>query len=340
MHSFRKYGTTYARRRGTQKDFVDYRARWKSKKRVQDDYADIVLPWHDIKTAAALCIGGPVKYKVKDGCGISDEWLINHVTPGIASQFNDAVAAILAKPLLWATFDPGVSSLVPASIRQRVVTAYNALGEDARLADDQNPIEKVELVCYENNGEVIIDEIPNDVQMAVAGAGGNAETNWKNAMFAKVSNVERRQVIIQNNQANHYAMTDRRFRTLEANTSRIALQPVVRPVHRAGGQQPAPAPATLMNCPRDLYVLWQEYQHGIGGRKAARLFTPSERGRVKFKYSRRKIIWGAIDRMVRGGDIAQVACDRIYEVYGRLSVCAMATAMRQDEKNGGHPQLQ
>ena len=59
--------------------------------------------------------------------------------------------------------------------------------------------------------------------------------------------------------------------------------PVVRPAHRAGGQQQAPAPATLMNWPCDLYVLWQEYQHGIGGRKAARLFTLSERGRVKFK---------------------------------------------------------
>ena len=142
MHSTRKYGTTRSRRRGTPKDFVDYRARWRIK-RMQEKYADVLLPWPDVKAAASLCVGGPVKYKVKEGCGISDEWLVLHVAPGIASQFGNEVAAILAKPLLWAVFDPDISSMVPASIRQRVVTACNALGEDLRLADNQNPIEKV-----------------------------------------------------------------------------------------------------------------------------------------------------------------------------------------------------
>ena len=43
--------------------------------------------------------------------------------------------------------------------------------------------------------------------------------------------------------------------------------------------------------------------------------------------------------MVRGGVPAQVAIDRIYEVYGRLNVSAMVKAMRQDERHGGHQQL-
>jgi hypothetical protein len=30
--------------------------------------------------------------------------------------------------------------------------------------------------------------------------------------------------------------------------------------------------ATLMPTPRRLHDLWQEYEHGVGGRKAARLF--------------------------------------------------------------------
>ena len=97
--------------------------------------------------------------------------------------------------------------------------------------------------------------------------------------------------------------------------------------------------ATLSKCPRNLYVLWQEYEFGLGGRKPAREFTPAERGRVKFKYSRRKIIWGAINRMVLGGNTAQAAIDKIYEMYGRLNVSAMAAAMREDEKRGGHQQL-
>mmetsp|Transcript_1837 Transcript_1837/g.5364 ORF Transcript_1837/g.5364 Transcript_1837/m.5364 type:complete len:128 (-) Transcript_1837:56-439(-) len=105
------------------------------------------------------------------------------------------------------------------------------------------------------------------------------------------------------------------------------------------GDQLGPVPTTLMVCSRNLYVLWQEYEFGVGGRNPARLFTSVERGRVKFKYSRRKIIWGGIDRMVRGGATAQVAIDKIYEVYGKLNVSAMTSAMRQDEKNGGHQQL-
>ena len=340
MHSNKKYATTRARRCGQPRDDVDYRARWKIK-RIQDKYADVTLPWPDVKVAAALCTGGPVKYKVKEGCGISDQWLKENVAPGIASQFSGPVAAVFAKPLLWAVYDPDVSSLVPASIRQRIVAAYNALGEDAMLADDQNPIEKVLLTCYESGGQVFIEEIPNDVQMAPpGGAGGNVRSQWETAMLAKVACLEQRMVVVQNNQTSHHAMVDRRLRNLEANTSRIALQPVARPIHGGGGGGgEARAPAATLAKPRDLYQLWQEYEFGIGGRKPARQFTSVERGAVKFTYSRRKIIWDAIDRMVRSGVTAQVAIDRIYGVYGRLNVSAMVRAMRQDERHGGHQQL-
>ena len=45
---------------------------------------------------------------------------------------------------------------------------------------------------------------------------------------------------------------------------------------------------TLSKCPRSLYILLQEYQFDIGGRKPARLFTSEERGRLNFNYSLRK----------------------------------------------------
>ena len=35
---------------------------------------------------------------------------------------------------------------------------------------------------------------------------------------------------------------------------------------------------------KDFYILWEEYQKGIGGRKAARVFTREERGWV-FTYT-------------------------------------------------------
>ena len=85
--------------------------------------------------------------------------------------------------------------------------------------------------------------------------------------------------------------------------------------------------------PRNLHVLWQEYQEGIGGdRKAARLFTTEERGKVKHKYHRRKVVWDLISRLIRAG---HTACDRIYNVYGQdKSVTYIINKLKNDRRNG------
>ncbi len=100
--------------------------------------------------------------------------------------------------------------------------------------------------------------------------------------------------------------------------------------------------STLSPTPRSRYILWQEYEVGIGGRKPARLFTPAERGKVKYSYHRRKVVWDVIASLVRAGDTAQVAIDRIYEVYGAaMTVSHIINMMRRDRRtyNGCHPQL-
>jgi hypothetical protein len=100
--------------------------------------------------------------------------------------------------------------------------------------------------------------------------------------------------------------------------------------------------STLSPTPRSVYILWQEYEVGIGGRKPARLFTPVERGKVKYTYHRRKVVWDVIAMRVRAGDTAQVAIDRIYELYGAgTTVSNIINTMRRDRMtyNGCHPQL-
>ena len=42
--------------------------------------------------------------------------------------------------------------------------------------------------------------------------------------------------------------------------------------HAAAGSNRAMMLATLMPTPRSLHDLWQEYEHGVGGRKAAMFF--------------------------------------------------------------------
>ena len=93
--------------------------------------------------------------------------------------------------------------------------------------------------------------------------------------------------------------------------------------------------ASLMPTPRSLHDLWNEFQHGIGGRKAARLFTSAERGRSKYKFHRRKIVWDIISALVRAGHTADTAVDRIYAVYGgQKSVTDIINGIKKDKQNG------
>jgi hypothetical protein len=107
----------------------------------------------------------------------------------------------------------------------------------------------------------------------------------------------------------------------------------------------APALASALSSnPRTRYSLWDEYEHGgIGVRKAARTFTREERGRVKHKYVRRKPVWDTNAALVRAGLLAQVAIDRIYNVYGRAtSITTIINQLRVDIRSGTilHPSLQ
>jgi hypothetical protein len=85
----------------------------------------------------------------------------------------------------------------------------------------------------------------------------------------------------------------------------------------------------------------QLYQEGLGGRKAARLFTAQERGKVKHKFTRRKIVWDLMKALLRRGLTYQRACDRIYSVYGHATpVTRIINRLKIDRCNGNlHPDL-
>jgi len=57
-------------------------------------------------------------------------------------------------------------------------------------------------------------------------------------------------------------------------------------------------------------MLWREYQFGIDGKKAAKLWDRNEINssrRMKQKYWRRNHVWQAIARLVRGGRTAELS---------------------------------
>jgi hypothetical protein len=125
------------------------------------------------------------------------------------------------------------------------------------------------------------------------------------------------------------------FGVVNKSIRRIAIQPARRVRNNNANEI---RNAALPPNPRSLHVLWQEYEFGIGGRKSAKWFTTEERGRVKYSYYRRKVIWDRIAAMIRAGWMSATAVDRIPEVYGaNSSVTMVINAMRRHRSND-HPQ--
>jgi Transcriptional activator of glycolytic enzymes len=113
---------------------------------------------------------------------------------------------------------------------------------------------------------------------------------------------------------------------------------VAGPVHIAQqqGMQSEGDSGEVLLCPRprSLHDLWEEYVNGLDGRKPARLLAYHERGRVKHKFHRRKVVWDLISGLIRQGLTANAAIDRIYSVYGaQTSVTTIINAVKYDKKH-------
>ena len=82
-----------------------------------DRYISCTLPYPDEKVAGALAVGGPVKYTLKEGCGIYDDWIQEHVVPNIYRFFEERVANVFGYALLWFLFlskNKGTSPFFPS----------------------------------------------------------------------------------------------------------------------------------------------------------------------------------------------------------------------------------
>jgi len=149
-HSMQKFPSTYARRNGCSRDDVNARGR-RQQKTVVDRYIDMSLPYPDAKVAAVLAIGGPVRYRCKNGSNISDAFLRSHVVPNMiqSQHINEGVSMVLALPLLWSALDPGMENYMPGWLRGRIVAAYATVRQ---LPEGGNPVEKVPLIISGHGG--------------------------------------------------------------------------------------------------------------------------------------------------------------------------------------------
>ncbi len=370
-HSIRKYATSKARGGGCHKDEVDYRARWKGKKRQQDDYTSVRLTWPDAKVAKALCTGGCIGYKIQASSGITDDWILKYVVPKLNAKLNRgrrAVSLVLGKALLWKIF-ADEKNYLPPEISKRVKAAYADIGEGrCSLEEGQNPVKKVYLNVYNDEQNVIIEEMYQDGEDERTGThtlqnldgGLRSELRFLNTQILGLrrENDDRRREnlriddrhmqMLRIMNRNIVSIADdiralKRQRVEDTSTAEVIGDAVVRNTVREDAvMEGIDVNAKLSRGPISAEQLWNEYQFGIGSHKPAKKFTRRERGKVKSTYSRRKIVWKCIEEMVRGGHTASSVCQTIHRVYGpRGNMTAVIEAMHKDMKQRGqlHPDL-
>ena len=71
--------------------------------------------------AGALCVGGPCKYVLKEGSGVTDNFLLENVVRSTRTRYSDDVAKVLGKALLWSIFSPD-GDYLPQALQDRVNT--------------------------------------------------------------------------------------------------------------------------------------------------------------------------------------------------------------------------
>ena len=369
-HSTRKFAATFARRNGCSKDDVDARGRWKGRNRIVDLYIDSTIPYPDAKVAASLCVGGPIKYELARGSRISDDWILEHVSRNIAQRFPRQLAIVLGKALLWGICDEEVSKFIDNEMVERVRADVRAV-QNSFATNGTNPVNKIQLVISGEEGALIINELVEDNDEDGNEGGGRRNNvgggngNELRVLVSAVKSLTRQNEELKNELHIFKSTCNTLLSQLNTSVKRIAMIPSVRrrpsttnvglsstegdstlsPRTSAGASTNnddtvTPYQLTLCKCPKSLHVLWQEYEFGVGGRKAAKLFTASERGRVKFNYSLRKHFWNLMKYMLLKGYSHSSAIDKIHRVYGtNLSATKILREIRKDSRLGGHPLL-
>ena len=167
LHSKRKMGSTQSKKRGAHGEMVDHRGRWVSKKGsriVNAVYIDPEDEYADAFVASKLCLGGPIKYKLKDELAgrITTEWLEEHVIPNISKRFSAdrGLVHCLGLAMLFVIMDDDASdellTLNDLAWIQAVKDAYEALPIDNK---PEQPVQRLPLHVYRIGEETFIDEV-------------------------------------------------------------------------------------------------------------------------------------------------------------------------------------
>jgi hypothetical protein len=301
-------------------------------------------------------------------------FILTKVVANIRRRLPDSACLVLGKAIVWLIFSSVANNFISSIDCDRVKSDLVETGivvEDGKnpiskmpvlVSGDQGMVYIDEIpigapIDIAAGGDAQPTAGGDDVTMSGAARtlGGNQMRNYMLQLQSGILSLRRENIELRNEMERLHQGMERGFATINGNIKRVAMQPVRRLATTAVGidllagaatgtvgaaMELAPAlammnPPSLMPNPKSLFDLWDEYLNGVGGRKPARLFSQTERGRVKYKYTRRKVVWDIIKKLVDLGHTSQRAIDMIYEVYGgQTSVTDIINRLRKDKRNG------
>jgi hypothetical protein len=276
---------------------------------------------------------------------------------------SESCSLVFGKALLWYLYsnycnEACSNSAILNEMRTKVKSELNEILRASNVNVDEpdfNPISRVPVIVSGDEGTVLIEVIDSELRGANAATGNAARSmaiqDQLLAIQSSINQLRRDINDIKTNQLIDRSTSTQQFGILNVNIKRIGRQPArmmmlatAAASRTQGGDITgaenavpvrAPPTASLSPAPKDLYQLWNEYLHGIGGRKPAKNFSPSERGRVKHVYGLRNSGWQVILELVRSGITCEVAIDRIYTVYGaQTSLTTILRRLKKDRKDG------
>ena len=175
-HSLRKFPSTWCAEHGATTADIEVRGRWKGTngtRVVGRSYVSPVQLPTDARLASMLCVGGPVKYKLKPDSHVSEQFLQECVAPAMTGFFREEsnhIAEILALPVLYAAHVPALAHMFKPAVRARIVNGYAAIRQQHPA--DYNPVQKVPLHVFQVENTVHIEEM-EPTGDAAANAGNN-----------------------------------------------------------------------------------------------------------------------------------------------------------------------
>lgn len=348
-HSLRKGPTTFGARCGLSKDNLDRRGRWRRSKRQVDVYIDNRLPFPDANTAATLCgPRGACFYQLtEESKALSMDDLSVAVAPKCREKFPVGIVHVLTKALLWGVFckeDNGM--YVENQLRATIIQRLQAAG----FSSTTNFVKRVPVKAIGIPGGVSFvplsqGPIVAEASSALVAHGFEQDTS---ALMAQQMLLQNRLEDINHHLNGEILFLGEKIDKLSLNLRSFMNRPAV--VVRAPRPQLDNSPnvdsaesfpaARLSQRPKDLFEVWNEWEFGLRGNKAAKSFTARERGLKanKYRFCRRNIFWRKVKSMIARGHSSSTAIHKIYEVFGQsLPVSSIIKKLRAD--GNAHPDL-